>query len=276
MTSGFRRFVVIAGMRTGSNLLERLLSQFPSLVCHGELFNPTFIGKKDRTEFLGLTMAGRERDPMGLLRRVEDDAQGRIPGFRLFDGHDSRVMDAVLEDPATAKILLRRDPLHSFVSLLIARATDQWMLGNAAKRKTARVYFDNRAFTAFRAERDAFERRILARLQATGQVPFVVQYTDLKSLECINGLARYIGATETLSEFAEPIKRQNPEPLSEKVENFDEMRAALAQSVIPTEEEPAAAPRGPSIPALMTANARPLLYAPLPGVPSMASVTLYH
>ena len=268
MSGPFRRFVVIAGMRTGSNLLERLLSQYPSIICHGELFNPAFVGKKDRTEFLGIDMAARERDPLRLLTAMEEDAQDKIAGFRIFEGHDTRVMQNVLADPSTAKILLRRDPLHSFVSLLIARATDQWMLGNAAKRRSTRVHVDPRAFRAFRAERDAFERRILGALQSNGQMPFIVQYTDLKSPNLMNGLARFLGADEALQELAEPIKRQNPEPLSEKVENFEELRAVLAEDALSDEELPGAPARGPGIPSLITAKAKPLIFAPIPGVPS--------
>ena len=267
MNGRFRRFVVIAGMRTGSNLLERTLSQFPSLVCHGELFNPAFIGKKDRTEFLGVDMAARERDPTRLLAAMDDDAAGRLPGFRIFDGHDARVMQSILEDPTTAKVLLRRDPLHSFVSLLIARATDQWMLGNAAKRRTARVMVDAKAFRAFKDERDAFERKVLNTLRISGQVPFVIQYTELKSLDVLNGLARFLGAEEQLDELAEPIKRQNPEPLSQKVENYADLPGIVAAGSLDEDEQPGPPPRGPGVPAVYTAVQKSLLYAPIPGVP---------
>ena len=45
MTSAPRYFAIFGAMRTGSNLLERSINQFPGLHCHGELFNPSFVGK---------------------------------------------------------------------------------------------------------------------------------------------------------------------------------------------------------------------------------------
>ena len=40
----FTSFIVLAGMRTGSNFLEANLNQFPDLKSYGELFNPHFVG----------------------------------------------------------------------------------------------------------------------------------------------------------------------------------------------------------------------------------------
>ncbi len=40
----FDYFVVFAEMRTGSNFLEANLNAFAGLTCHGEAFNPHFIG----------------------------------------------------------------------------------------------------------------------------------------------------------------------------------------------------------------------------------------
>jgi LPS sulfotransferase NodH len=41
---GFRSFVILAAMRTGSNFLEESLNGVPGITCHGELFNPAFVG----------------------------------------------------------------------------------------------------------------------------------------------------------------------------------------------------------------------------------------
>ena len=68
MPPKFTSFVLFAEMRTGSNFLEANLNSFAGVTCHGEAFNPHFIGRKDHAEFLGLTMADREADPFALLR----------------------------------------------------------------------------------------------------------------------------------------------------------------------------------------------------------------
>ena len=53
MTGNFDYFVVFAEMRTGSNFLESNLNAFDGIECHGEAFNPHFIGYPNKTELLG-------------------------------------------------------------------------------------------------------------------------------------------------------------------------------------------------------------------------------
>ena len=68
---------MFAEMRTGSNFLEANLNAMPGLHCHGEVFNPHFIGKKDQTEYLGVDLATRDGDPMILLLGVVGADDGR-------------------------------------------------------------------------------------------------------------------------------------------------------------------------------------------------------
>jgi len=65
----FDYFVVFAEMRTGSNFLEANLNALDGVTCHGEAFNPHFIGYPNRTELLGYTQQTREADPAGLIER---------------------------------------------------------------------------------------------------------------------------------------------------------------------------------------------------------------
>ena len=78
MTKPFDYFVVFAEMRTGSNFLEANLNALEGVICHGEAFNPHFIGYPNRTEVLGLTQEMREADPGKLIDRIrsQPDAFG--------------------------------------------------------------------------------------------------------------------------------------------------------------------------------------------------------
>ncbi|MFT4620617.1 MAG: hypothetical protein ACI90Y_001947, partial [Polaromonas sp.] len=115
MNGPYDYFVIFARMRTGSNFLERNLNSLPDLKCFGELFNPSFIAHARQKEYLGITLADREKDPMALVRRVQKEAPG-LAGFRLFHDHDPRVRDEALRDPRCAKIILMRNPVDSYVS----------------------------------------------------------------------------------------------------------------------------------------------------------------
>ena len=63
MTSGFDYFIVLAAMRTGSNLLEFNLNALDGVACHGEAFNPHFIGRLKSESLLDVTLEERGRRP---------------------------------------------------------------------------------------------------------------------------------------------------------------------------------------------------------------------
>ena len=260
----FRYFAIFGTMRTGSNLLERQINQYDGLICHGEMFNPGFIGASGVDRFEGLHLSDRERDPMALIERMIATSDGKLPGFRIFQGHDQRVEAAALAADDCAKIILRRDPLDSFVSLGIARKTDQWILGNATTKRSATITFNAGEYESYLTELEAYYARIRRALQSAGQTAFELRYEDLKSPEVMNGLSAFLGHPEERRDFKEPIKRQNPEPMSEKVENYPEMMAALgnigAGATAPARAVPTIGARE-----LILCDTPPILFAPVPG-----------
>lgn len=262
----FDSFVVLAGMRTGSNYLEANLNSVPGLICHGEVFNPAFIGKKDQVEMFGVTLAAREADPFSLLRKLRDGHAGLV-GFRFFHDHDPRVLAAVLADPARAKIILTRNPLESYVSLRIARKTGQWKLGDGKALKTAKVRFDASGFEMHLDQVQAFLALIKRNLQKTGQAAFHLDYDDLQDLEVLNGLVRYLGISAELAAADGALKKQNPATLTEKVTNPAEMETALSKmdsfgvGHMPIFE----ARRGAGIPGFLASDKAKLLYMPMRG-----------
>jgi hypothetical protein len=131
------------------------------------VFNRYILGKKDRTELLGITMDERDRDPRPLLRKLREETEG-LPGFRFFHDHDLRILDDVLPDPACAKVILTRNPLESYVSWKIAQATDQWKLTNARRLKTAKVRFDVPEFLQHLRDIQAFQLLLMHSLADHG------------------------------------------------------------------------------------------------------------
>lgn len=228
MSPRFEMFAIIAGMRTGSNLLEELLSAHPQVTCHGELFNPHFVGIPGRDEALGVSRPDRDRDPSGMLAAVRADRSG-ISGFRIFDGHDDRALDAVLRDHGCAKIVLSRNPLDSYLSLKIARTTGQWWLGNLASARREKVRFDPGEFGEFLGQVGDFRRRIRRVLQETGQTAFVLDYDDLRAPKVISGLYTFLGCDPFPVPRRTRSKAQNPDPAIEKVTNPKALRTALSR-----------------------------------------------
>ena len=224
----FQSFVIFAEMRTGSNFLESNLNAIAGVTCHGEAFNPYFLGGDGKSELLGVTLDQRNANPALLLRVMRDKTAG-IGGFRYFHDHDPRVFDLVVDDPGVAKIILTRNQLESYISWKIAQESDQWWLANTKHLKTVRPTFDLDEFKARIDELQAFQLRLVNRLQLTGQAAYYIDYDDILDLKVINGLAAFLGSEARLDDLVFKFKKQNPEPIAEKVANPQVMAQGLAQ-----------------------------------------------
>ena len=224
----FQSFVIFAEMRTGSNFLESNLNAIPGLTCHGEAFNPYFLGGEGKAELLGMTLHDRNADPARLLRVMREKTAG-LPGFRYFHDHDPRVFDLVVDDPAVAKVILTRNQLESYVSWKIAKESDQWWLANTKHLKAVRPHFDLDEFRARIDELQGFQQGLLNRLQVSGQAAYYIDYADILDLKVINGLAAFLGVDGRLDDLVFRFKKQNPEPLADKVANPREMELGLTR-----------------------------------------------
>ncbi|NCQ23437.1 MAG: nodulation protein NodH [Rhodobacteraceae bacterium CG17_big_fil_post_rev_8_21_14_2_50_63_15] len=264
MTAPFDYFVVFAEMRTGSNFLESNLNAFEDIECHGEAFNPHFIGYPNRTELLGLTQAERDADPARLIAAIRAQSQG-IGGFRFFHDHDPRVLDLVLADPRCGKIILTRNPLDSYVSWKIAQATGQWKLTNVKRRRDSKVTFDGVEFEQHIARLQEFQILLLNRLQQSGQTAFYLDYEDLQSVAVMNGLARYLGSAARVESLETSLKKQNPSPITDKVSNVEDMERILGGlDPFNLSRTPNFEPRrGAAVPGFVAAATAPLLYMPV-------------
>ena len=264
MAGSFDLFVVLAEMRTGSNLLEDYLNQIAGVTCHGEAFNPNFIGYPNRDDILGITHRQREDNPDRLLRAIRDKTDG-LGGFRYFHDHDPRILAPILSDPRCAKIILTRNPLDSYISLKIARATDQWKLTNVKNRKEAQAHFDLTEFEQHLGQTQSFQLEIMRALQVTGQSAFYIGYDDLHDMEVLSGLARWLGTQANPEVFQANLKPQNPEPLSDKVANYSQMEVALRTlDRFDLTRTPNFEPRrGPVVPSYIACARHPLLFMPI-------------
>ena len=268
----FDYFVVLAEMRTGSNLLESNLNAFEGIECHGEIFNPGFINTPGTESYKGITFAEREADPWRLMMAVRQGV--RMPGFRLFHDHDRRIWDHVLADTACAKVVLTRNPLDSYVSRKIAAATNQWKLGDVKNRRQVQVPFVAAEFEEHLSRLQATQIEILNTLQRSGQTAFYIGYDDANDLDVLNGLARWLGVPARIADLPRALKKQNPEPLEQKLTNPAEVAKALARidrfdlGRTPNFETR----RGPLLPAIQAGARTPLLFLPLRAAPEASVI----
>jgi hypothetical protein len=258
-------------MRTGSNFLEANLNALEDVTCHGEAFNPHFIGFPNKTDLLGVSQEMRDAHPEQLIETIKQHSDG-LGGFRYFHDHDPRILDAALDDPRCAKIILTRNPLESYVSWKIAQATGQWKLMNVKRRRDAKAVFNGAEFEGHVESLQEFQVTLLNRLQALGQTAFYVAYEDLQSLEVLNGLASYLGAESRLLELDSSLKPQNPVSLEDKVENAGDLEKGISRlDRFNLSRTPNFEPRrGPVVPSYVAAPESGLLYMPIRSGPEGA------
>lgn len=262
----FDYFVVLAGMRTGSNLLEEYLAAMPGLDVYGELFNPHFFGKPDVKSQFGLSMAARDSDPVRTIGAMRSSAKG-MPGFRLFYDHDARAVDHVLKDQKAAKVVLTRRAIDSYVSLKIARKTGQWWLGDMTSARVAKVPFDAAEYAEFLNTLSGFQDQIMHSLQVTGQTAYHISYDDLSDDDVISGLGRFLGADGPPDPGKVRAKVQNPTAVAARLTNARVAEEALHALVTPDlghlpTNEPG---RGPGLRLFRVCRSAPLLYMPIRG-----------
>ncbi|MEM1075214.1 MAG: nodulation protein NodH [Pseudomonadota bacterium] len=270
MPAAFDSFVVFAEMRTGSNYLEQNLNALDGVDCHGEAFNPHFIGYPDTEALLGLTQEARDAAPDMLLHRIRSG--NGVGGFRYFHDHDPRVLDLVLNDRRCAKIILTRPPLDSYISWKIAQATGQWKLTDVQQRKAVKAHVEVQEFLAYREVLSDFHDGLIHNLQASGQAAFRLTYDDLRSVEAINGIAAFLGVDARLDKLDQRLKVQNPEALASKVSNPQVLEEILAKHEAPDihripEFEP---PRVAAVPSFVLAAKTSLAFMPIRCGPTKA------
>jgi len=266
----FTSFAMFGSMRSGSNLLEKFLNQYSGLKCHGELFHRFFIGQQGCQSYLGIDREKRDEDPQLLLDAVRAANRDKITGFRLFQTHNPWVIDTTLKDPYCAKIVLTRDPLESFISLQIALKTNQWLISDPTHRKAEQVLFDPEIYAIYLREREVFYNQISESLALSEQPFFEIDYTELADLETINRLAVFIGDRQQKERLFQPIKRQNPGPLADKILNYDEVRS-LPELAGLLESKPPVLTRiresGTDLSRVYFCKNRAIAFAPVPAVP---------
>jgi LPS sulfotransferase NodH len=234
---GFRRagsqFVILNAARTGSNYLCTLLNAHPDVLCHHEIFNPHVVGvarhlAKQKIS-LG-TIEERERDPAEFLARVWRERFGRSStGFKLCWRQTDFAFRSVLSDNAVSKIVLkRRNRLRTFVSLLLARQTGEWVVYRdepvPGDRPQVRVevseFIENVEFNR------AYYSEIESTLRNTGQCALTLYYEDLAQSGSLRETFDFLRVVPRIVEG--DTWKLSPANLRRTIANFDELHERLA------------------------------------------------
>jgi hypothetical protein len=236
------RFVILNATRTGSNFLCTVLNSHPDILCHHEIFNPHVIGVARHlqgSDFRLGSMEERESDPVEFLDRVwRTNLDRRAVGFKMCLWQHEPAYRAVLPDPSVRKIVLkRRNRVKSFVSLLLARQTGEWVVyddhGEPAPRP--RIHVDRDELLENVALHQRFYQETEAALRESGQDYAQLWYEDLFSPDGLDPALGLLGVEGRPALREGQTLKLTPVALRATIANFDALSAQLQGSELEAE-----------------------------------------
>lgn len=142
-----------------------------------------------------------------------------------------------MKAPETRRIVLDRDPVEMYASLLRAQATGVWLLPKDARVEATpggkgdvaapqvRVRYAAESLRPFARYVRAFRRRcrMLSKLGGT----FVLRYEQLNDREAMAALLDFLGSRAAPEDAESSYRKQYEGRLEESFENWEELRDAL-------------------------------------------------
>jgi sulfotransferase family protein len=244
------RFLVLTAPRTGSTWLVDLLNSHPQVAAYGELLlpegqGPIPGGSQDIPYLRTYLLAGaRPRTRARLLRRklaFLNDIYAARPGIAAV-GFKLTYRQSALNPWLLPYLSLRRGKvvhlirtnlLDSLLSYESARARRVFHIQRGEPIAGVRVRLDTGRLLDRLEQHDFSVTRSRARL-VTLRLPFIeVFYEELVGSRGAEKLAQvldFIGARPDVSALDSPFVRVNAAPHAELIENYEEVRGALAGS----------------------------------------------
>lgn len=236
------KFVILSVPRTGSNFLCSTLDSHPEVLCHPELFHLEHICYSKKYLKSGgerfSTPQKRDRSPKSFMNQIwQQEFDCRAIGFKLMLWQNKRAFNLVLKNKSIKKILLfRNNKLKTYVSEKIAKKKKVWMTPESnleKKEQNARqlsITVKPKYFYEYITIVDKFYESLRKKLKVSNQVFLEIAYEELlgRENEAVKlNILEFIGVSENPEYLKSNLKKQNPQPLSELIENFYELEEAL-------------------------------------------------
>lgn len=270
--SDYVRFIILSGPRTGSHMLAQALNSSPHIRCFREVFNGRLdfvdFSVDGYDNFNSRDIVSRKGDPVRFLRErvfCRHPAETRAVGFKFLYEHHwdfPGLLDELVEDRDLMVLhLRRRNSVRMLVSLKIAEETGIWVKAESKVTKANLLKALRHPLKAVGRMRWNLQRpeqpkdRRQARVTITLDELFKfsvgthltgkqfdklfrehqvlpVFYEDLVDNRepAFAQVQSFLGVEP--ESLAVTLRRQNPEPLSELLGNYDELYAELKDSPV--------------------------------------------
>ena len=239
------KFVIFNAPRVGSNMLCTMLDNHPGILCHHEIFNPHVIGVarslQNDPSFHIATLEEREQNPQKILESVWQQNLGNaIVGLKLCWRQHS-IYRQILEDKDIRKIILKRkNRIRSYVSLLLARKTKEWVIyeGDSIANAKPKVHIDiNDLWSVIKFNKDYYYE-LENVMENSAQSWKEVWYEDLFEETFRLDILKFLDISAIHpSHMQSGTLRLNDRPLNELIENYEEIVASLKGTELQNEIE---------------------------------------
>jgi hypothetical protein len=180
------------------------------------------------------TVEQRDADPMGFLRKLTSLNKFKIVGFKIFLEHASRTNTLrLLSNPGWKKVVLFRDPMEVYASILRANATKVWVINhpNAEpdERLNVPVTFTPESWSAFS---DAYSYY----LERAWHIPgaHYISYDQLHDQSALARVLTYLGSKASAADLkAGTTKQFTKDRIEEGFTNWAEFMNHLKTASAP-------------------------------------------
>lgn len=223
------KFVIVGSARTGTSFITDSLLSHPDVLMHGEPFQMENLDWHIRAEVRDkVDLSLRERDPVAFIHHLYSLNSGRpFVGAKILHGQNDIAQEAVCQDAAFRKILLRRTNLLAvFSSYLLAEQTGMWNFQWEIDRSGVKINFDAARFRDFVSWQQRREARMLGLAASGPERWLMISYSPEQMAERLDQAVTFLGldrARMTLSE----LKRMNTAVTIDRFENPGDVEAAL-------------------------------------------------
>jgi hypothetical protein len=218
-------FVILCLGRTGSTHLQSLLDSHPDIRCYSELFTDVDLATGHGESRAPTFMGSPHEDPRAYIAELTAGVDANAIGFKLPNNSLRAFPQAasVLEGPDLKIVRLSR---RNLLALLVSRrmlATTRVPQSTHGSYGDARVRIEpQRCVSAFK-HMEADERALDE--LADGHEVFRLSYEELVAGRRLDELQRFLGVEPR--PLHSLFSRLRTRPLSETIENWDELAAAL-------------------------------------------------
>lgn len=219
-STDYTKFIILSSGRCGSTLLHTYLNSHPNILSKGEILQELYDGDKPNSP---KQIAPIIFPPHG--------TNIKAVGIKLF--YDYREMDsfknafeAIADDPTVKVIhLFREDKLAQFVSYKRAWRNLEWSADSDSGNNDSKMKVDIQEYKDFVSDNQKHRQVALEMFKEHELIDLTYEDLTDSAETSLQEVQTFLGVRG--KRLFTALKKQNHEPLSEVVENWDEVKESL-------------------------------------------------